>query len=104
LARLLPECASMAARKRLAKAVAALATSAVIEEAVRRAAANPRVRKQAAKVGAAVRTKAKSAGKAAGQRAAALAKDANERVAKKLVGPRKAAGKKLKRLGKLVAG
>lgn len=90
--------------KRLAKAVAALATSAVVERAVRKAAADPRVRKQAAKVGKAVGSKARSAGKAAGKRAAALAQDAGARVASKLAGPRKAAGKTIKRLGKVVAG
>jgi hypothetical protein len=83
--------------KRLAKAVAALATTAVVEKAVRKAAADPRVRKKAAEVGAVVRTKAKSAGKA-------IAREAGKRISKGLAGPRKAAGKKIKRLGKLVAG
>jgi hypothetical protein len=90
--------------KRLAKAVVALATSAVVQKAVRRAAADPRVRKKAAEVGEVVRAKAKSAGKAAGKRAAALAEEAGARAARKLAGPRKAAGKSLKRLGKVVAG
>lgn len=90
--------------KRLAKAVVALATSAVVQQAVRRAAADPRVRKKAAEVGEVVRAKAKSAGKAAGKRAAALAEEAGARAARKLAGPRKAAGKSLKRLGKVVAG
>jgi hypothetical protein len=83
--------------KRLAKAVAAVATSAAVERAVRKAAANPRVRKKAAEVGKRVRSKAASAGKA-------MAREAGKRLSKRLVGPRKAAGKKIKRLGKLVAG
>ena len=90
--------------KRLAKAVVALATSAAVEKAVRRAAAYPRVRKKAAEVGKIVGAKARSAGKAAGKRAAALAGEAGALAARKLAGPRKAAGKRIKRLGKVVAG
>ncbi|HET9727279.1 MAG TPA: hypothetical protein VFP28_10220 [Gemmatimonadales bacterium] len=83
--------------RRLAKAVAAVATSAAVEKAVRKAASDPRVRKKAAKVGAALKTRATSAGKT-------VAREAGKRISKQLAGPRKAAGKQLKRLGKLVAG
>jgi hypothetical protein len=74
-------------------AVVAVATSAAVEKAVRRAAADPRFRKKAAEVGKQVRSRVTSAGKA-------LAREAGKRLA----GPRKAAGKKIKRLGKRVAG
>jgi hypothetical protein len=83
--------------KRLAKAVVVLATSAAVQKAVRKAAADPRVRKKAAKVGAVVSSKAKAAGKA-------MAKEAGDRISRGLAGPRKSAGKKIKRLGKVVAG
>ena len=90
--------------KRLTKAVAALAASGIVEKAVRRAAADPRVRKKAAELEGVVRKKARSAGKAAGKKASALAREAGSRMTQKLAGPRKAAGKKIKRIGKLVAG
>jgi len=90
--------------KRLAKAVAVLATTAAVKQVVQRAAEDPRVRRKAARVGAAVQAKARAAGRAAGKRATLLAQDAGSRVGKKLAGPRKVAGKKIKRLGKLVAG
>ena len=83
--------------KRLAKAMVALATSAAVEKAVRKAAADPRVRKKAAEVGAMVGSKAKAAGKA-------MAREASDRISRGLAGPRKVAGKKIKRLGKVVAG
>lgn len=92
------------ATKRLAKAVAALATSSVVEKAVRKAAADPRVRRKAAEIEKVVRKKARAAGKSAGKKATALARDAGARVGKSLAGPRKAAGKKITRLGKRVAG
>jgi hypothetical protein len=79
--------------KRLAKAAVMLATSAAVENVVRKAAANPRVRRKALEVGAAAGAKAVAVGKAAGRE-----------VGKKLRAPRKAAGKKIKELGKLVAG
>jgi hypothetical protein len=90
--------------KRLAKAAAALAASGVVEEAVRKAVADPGVRKKTAEVGAVVRAKAKVAGRAAGKRAAALAREAGKQVGKKLAGPRKVAGKKIRRLAKVVEG
>lgn len=97
--------ASMAGRtKRLAKAAVMLATSAAVQKAVRKAAADPRVRKQAAKIGAAARATAVAAGKAAGKRAARLTEYAGRRVEKKLRGPRKTAGKKIRRVAKIVAG
>jgi hypothetical protein len=83
--------------RRLAKAVAAVATSAAVEQAVRKAAANPRVRKKAVEVGKRMRSKATSAGMA-------MAREAGKRIGKHLSGSRKAAGKKIKRLGKRVAG
>jgi hypothetical protein len=103
-------------RKRVAKAVSALAAGGVVEQAVRKAASDPRVRRKADEVKTAVRDralaagraaakKARMAGKSAGKRAAAMAKAAGKRVEKSLVSPaRKAAGKKLQRLGKKVAG
>jgi len=90
--------------KRLTKAVAALAVSSVVEKAVRKAAADPRVRRKAAELEGVVRKKARAVGKSAGKKATALARSAGAGVGKKLSGPRKAAGKKIKRLGKLVAG
>jgi hypothetical protein len=92
------------ATKRLAKAVAALAASGVVEKAVRKAAADPRVRRKAAELEGVVRKKARAAGKKAGKKATALARDAGARVGRSLASPRKAAGKKIKRLGKLVQG
>ena len=90
--------------KRLTKAVAALAASSMVEKAVRRAAADPRVRRKAAELEGVVRKKARAAGKSAGKKATALARSAGAGVGKKLSGPRKAAGKQIKRLGKLVGG
>ena len=90
--------------KRLTKAVVALAASKVVENAVRNAASDPRVRRKAAKLEGVARKKARAAGKSAGKKASALARSAGAQVAKKLLGPRKAAGKKIKRLGKVVAG
>jgi hypothetical protein len=90
--------------KRLTKAVAALAASGVLEKAVRKAAADPRVRRKVAELEKVVRKKARAVGKSAGKKATVLAKDAGSRVRKELSGPRKAAGKRIKRFGKLVAG
>jgi hypothetical protein len=91
--------------KRLAKAVTALAASGVMQKAVRKAASDPRVRRKAAELGKAAGKKARVAGKSAKAGAAAMAKAAGKRVKKSLVSPaRKAAGKKLQRLGKRVAG
>jgi len=90
--------------KRLNKAVEALAVSSVVEKAVRKAAADPRVRRKAAELEGVVRKKARAVGKSAGKKATALARSAGAGVGKKLSGPRKAAGKRIKRLGKLVAG
>lgn len=92
------------AAKRLAKAVAVLAASTVVEQAVRKAAADPRVQRKAAKLDGIVRKKARAAGKKAGIKAAEFARDAGAGVKRSLAGPRKAAGKKIKRLGKVVAG
>jgi hypothetical protein len=92
------------ATKRLAKAVAALAASSVVEKAVRKAAADPRVRRKAAELEGVVRKKARAARKKPGTKATALARDAGARVGRSLASPRKAAGKKIKRLGKLVQG
>jgi hypothetical protein len=90
--------------KRLTKAVATLAASGMVGKAVRKAAADPRVRRKAAELESVVRKKARAAGKSAGKKASALARSAGAKVEKKLSGPRKAAGKRIKRLGKLVAG
>ena len=90
--------------KRLTKAVATLAASSIVEKAVRKAAADPRVRRKAAELEGIVRKKARAAGKSAGKKASALAKSAGARVSQKLAGSRKTAGKKIKRIGKLVAG
>ena len=103
-------------KKRVAKAVSALAATGVVQQAVRKAASDPRVRRKADEVKTAVRDralaagraaakKARLAGKSAGKSAAAMAKAAGKRVEKSLLNPaRKAAGKKLQRLGKKVAG
>ena len=103
-------------RKRVAKAVSVLAATGVVQQAVRKAASDPRVRRKADEVKTAVRDralaagraaakKARLAGKSAGKSAAAMAKAAGKRVEKSLVSPaRKAAGKQLQRLGKKVAG
>lgn len=82
------------ATKRLVKAAAVLATSAVVERAVRKAAADPRVRRKVAEVTQAVAKQARATGKALGKRA-------KEQVVEPA---RKQAGSKLKRLGKLVSG
>lgn len=92
------------ATKRLAKAVVALATSSVVEKVVRKAAADPRVRRKVAELEGRARKTARAAGKRAGKQATKLARSAGERVEQKLAAPRKAAGKKIQRLGKLVAG
>jgi hypothetical protein len=100
------------ARKRLTKAVGALAATGVVQQAVRKAASDPRVRRKADEVKTAVRDRALAAGKAAakkvrlaGKSAAALAKAAGKRLKKNVVGPaRKTAGKKIQGLGKKVAG
>ena len=55
--------------KRLAKAVTALAASGVVQKAVRKAAADPRVQRKAAELETAVRKRAKVVGKAAGKKA-----------------------------------
>lgn len=103
-------------RKRLSKAVSALAAGGVVQKAVRKAASDPRVRRKAAELKTAVRDRARAvgkaaakkarvAGKSAGKSAAAMAKAAGRRVKKSVVSPaRKVAGKKLQRLGKKVAG
>ena len=90
--------------KRLTKAVVALAASSVVEKAVRKAAEDPRVRRKAGELERALRKKARAAGKSAGKKATAMARSAGAEVGKKLAGPRKTAGKKIKRFGKLVAG
>jgi hypothetical protein len=102
--------------KRLAKAVTALAASGVVQKAVVKAASDPRVRRKADQVKTAVRDralaagktaakKARMVGKSAGKSAAAMAKAAGKRVEKSVLTPaRKAAGKRLQRLGKKVAG
>jgi hypothetical protein len=104
------------ARKRLTKAVSALAATGVVQQVVRKAAADPRVRRKADEVKTAVRDralaagkaaakKARIAGKSAGKSAAAMAREVGKRVEKAVVSPaRKAAGKRLQRLGKKVAG
>jgi hypothetical protein len=101
--------------KRLTKAVTALAASGVVQKAVRTAASDPRVQRKAAELEKALRKRAKVVGKAAGKKvgvagksaragAAAMAKAAGKRVTSSVVTPaRKAAGKKLQRLGKRVA-
>lgn len=103
-------------RKRLTKAVSALAASGVVHQAVRKAAADPRVRRKADEVKTAVRDRALAAGKSAAKKvrlagksarksAAALAKAAGKRLKKSVVGPaRKTAGKKIQGLGKKLAG
>jgi predicted DsbA family dithiol-disulfide isomerase len=91
--------------KRLAKAVAALATSTVVQKAVRKAAEDPRVRRKAAEVRKVVAKKARSTGKTLGKRATALARGAGDEVGKRVVRPaRKKAGGGIKKLGKIVAG
>jgi hypothetical protein len=91
--------------KRLAKAVTALATSTVVQKAVRKAAEDPRVRRKAAEVKKAVAKKARATGKTLGKRATALARSAGDEVGKRMVRPaRKKAGSRIKKLGKLVAG
>jgi hypothetical protein len=104
------------ARKRLTKAVGALAATGVVQQAVRKAASDPRVRRKADEVTTAVRDRAvaagktaakkvRLAGKSAGKSAAAMAKAAGKRLQKSVVGPaRKTAGKKIQGLGKRVAG
>ena len=102
-------------RKRVAKAVGALAVSGVVQKAVRKAASDPRVRRKAAELKTVVRDraqavgktaakKARVVGKSAGKSTAAMAKVAGKRL-KSVVGPaRKTAGKKLQGLGRKVAG
>ena len=104
------------ARKRLSKVVSALVATGVVQQAVRKAASDPRVRRKADQVKNEVRDRAlaagktaakkvRLAGKSAGKSAAAMAKAAGKRLKKNVVGPaRKTAGKKLQGLGKKVAG
>ena len=104
------------ARKRLTKAVSVLAATGVVQQAVRKAASDPRVRRKADEVKTAVRDRAlaagktaakkvRLAGKSAGKSAAAMAKAAGKRLKKSVVGPaRKTAGKKIQGWGKKVAG
>ena len=103
-------------RKRLAKAVSALAATGVVQQVVRKAASDPRVRRKADEVKTAVRDRAMAAGKtaakkirlagkSAGKSASAMAKAAGKRLQKSVVGPaRKSAGKRIQGLGKKVAG
>jgi hypothetical protein len=103
-------------RKRLTKAVSALAASGVVQQAVRKAASDPRVRRKADQMKTAVRDRALAAGKSAAKKvrlasksasksAAAMAKAAGKRLKKSVVGPaRKTTGKKIQSLGKRVAG
>ena len=104
------------ARKRLTKAVSALAATGVVQQVVRKAASDPRVRRKADEVKTAVRDRAlaagksaakkvRLAGKSAGMSAAAMAKAAGKRLTTSVVGPaRKTAGKKFLGWGKKVAG
>jgi hypothetical protein len=104
------------ARKRLTKAVSALAATGVVQQVVRKAASDPRVRRKADEVKTAVRDRAMAAGKtaakkirlagkSAGKSASAMAKAAGKRLQKSVVGPaRKSAGKRIQGLGKKVAG
>jgi hypothetical protein len=104
------------ARKRLAKAVSALAATGVVQQVVRQAASDPRVRRKADEVKTAVRDRAlaagktaakkiRLAGKSAGKTASAMVKAAGKRLQKSVVGPaRKSAGKTIQGLGKKVAG
>ena len=93
------------ATKRMVRAVTALAASSVVQKAVRKAAADPRVRRKAATVAKAVTKRARATGKTAGKRATALAKSAGKQVGKRVVAPaRKKAGERIKRIGKIVAG
>jgi hypothetical protein len=93
------------ATKRLTKAAAALVTSSLVEKAVRKAAADPRVRRKVAELTAAARKKMRAAGKSAGKKATALARAARKQATNRVVAPaRKSAGKKIKSLGKVVEG
>jgi hypothetical protein len=92
------------ATKRLAKAAAALVTSTLLEKAVRKAAADPRVRRKAAELTTAASKRVRAAGKTVGKKATALAR-ATGKQAGNTIGPaRKSAGKTMKRLGKAVEG
>jgi hypothetical protein len=89
------------ATKRMAKAAAALVTSRLVEKAIRKAAADPRVRRKAAELTAAAGKKVRAAGK----KATALARAARKQAGNRVVGPaRKSVGKTIKRLGKVVEG
>jgi hypothetical protein len=93
------------ATKRLAKAAAALVTSSLVEKAVRKAAADPRVRRKAAELTTATSKSVRAAGKSLGKKATALARAAGKQAGNKVIGPvRKRAGKTMKRLGKVVEG
>ena len=92
------------ATKRLAKAAAALAATGVVRQAVLKAAEDPRVRRKAAEVATAVRKKARAVGKQAGKKASAMARSAGKEVGSRVSTARKTAGRKLKELGKRVAG
>ena len=56
------------ARKRLTKAVSALAATGVVQQVVRKAASDPRVRRKADEVKTAVRDRALAAGKSAAKK------------------------------------
>ena len=90
--------------KRLAKAVSALAASTVVKKAVVKAASDPRVRRKAAQLQRAAGKKARVVGKAAGKQARVVGKAAGKKARVTGQAVRKAAGKKLQRLGKRVAG
>jgi hypothetical protein len=93
------------ATKRLAKAAAALVTSSLVEKAVRKAAADPRVRRKAAELTTAASKRVRAAGKTVGKKATALARAAGKQAGNRVIGPaRKSAGKTIKRLGKVVEG
>ena len=56
------------ARKRLTKVVSALAATGVVQQVVRKAASDPRVRRKADEMKTAVRDRAMAAGKTAGKK------------------------------------
>ena len=66
------------ARKRLTKAVGALAATGVVQQAVRKAASDPRVRRKADEVKTAVRDRALAAGKAAAKKVRLAGKSAGQ--------------------------
>jgi hypothetical protein len=80
-------------RKGLAPAAAALAASALLEKAIQKAAADPRVRRKAKAIGRALKKRAKAVGK----RAKAAGKKISKAVRKRAPKARKAASRRKSR-------